>query len=315
MIDHSPLFAAYDRLHRSHCEEQSSRETPRNALQAFLHQSGKGRQGGDGFKRIQLCREALQAIDRRGFLRSFHQRLFHDNFIRSCARIFWKTEPAGSFARNHQKILEMNGWDHLSQEILVSTPRRWAPHLPLFGTFLPLFPLPARLTPLKILLLKLWYHLLTLTGGLAALAQIDITECCVEVIPLNVLVHTLSLDLGQSIQTEPLPTHAAAAMRYRIHPTMLQKLLPEAPPLAPLIGTHFLCQAGGGQCMTPRVCGDLRENAVDTRNHSVNDFLKPQAEGGEQGRFATFFTFFYLPFFIINTSGRPTGSERRLLSP
>jgi len=71
------------------------------------------------------AREALEALDRQGWLRSFHQRLFHDHFIRACARIFWKTEPQGSFARNHQKILEMNGWDHLSQEILVSTPRRF----------------------------------------------------------------------------------------------------------------------------------------------------------------------------------------------
>ena len=70
------------------------------------------------------AREALEALDRQGWQRSFHQRLFHDYFIRACARIFWKTEPPGSFARDHQKILEMNGWDHLSQEILVSTPRR-----------------------------------------------------------------------------------------------------------------------------------------------------------------------------------------------
>ena len=69
-------------------------------------------------------REALEALDGIGWQRSFHQRLFHDHFIRACARIFWKTEPPGSFAKDHQKILEMNGWDHLSQEILVSTPRR-----------------------------------------------------------------------------------------------------------------------------------------------------------------------------------------------
>lgn len=63
-------------------------------------------------------------LDTQGWQRSFHQRLFHDHFIRACARIFWKTEPPGAFARDHQKILESNGWDHLSQEILVSTPRR-----------------------------------------------------------------------------------------------------------------------------------------------------------------------------------------------
>jgi hypothetical protein len=51
--------------------------------------------------------------------------MFHDNFIRACARIFWKREPPGTFAKDHQKILESNGWDSLSGEVLVSTPRRF----------------------------------------------------------------------------------------------------------------------------------------------------------------------------------------------
>ena len=51
--------------------------------------------------------------------------MFHDNFIRACARIFWKREEHGVFAKDHQRILEVNGWDHLSQEVLVSTPRRF----------------------------------------------------------------------------------------------------------------------------------------------------------------------------------------------
>lgn len=78
----------------------------------------------NGFFRIEKCRKALEALDRRGFNRSFHQRLFHDDFIRACARIFWKTDSPGAFARDHQKILESNGWDSLSQQVLISTPRR-----------------------------------------------------------------------------------------------------------------------------------------------------------------------------------------------
>ena len=81
-------------------------------------------QSSTGFKRMELCRKALDALDGCGFKRSFHQREFHDDFIRACARVFWKTDPPGSFARNHQKILENNGWDTLSQEVLISTPRR-----------------------------------------------------------------------------------------------------------------------------------------------------------------------------------------------
>lgn len=79
----------------------------------------------DGFKRITECRNALDALDRRGWKRSFFQRKFHDQFIRATAKIFWKMEGAGQFARDHQRVLEVNGWDHLSQEILISTPRRF----------------------------------------------------------------------------------------------------------------------------------------------------------------------------------------------
>ncbi len=82
----------------------------------------------NGFHRISLCRKALNALDTKGWQRSYHQKLFHETFMRACARVFWKTESPGRFAKDHQKILESNGWDHLSQEILVSTPRRWSIH-------------------------------------------------------------------------------------------------------------------------------------------------------------------------------------------
>jgi len=78
-----------------------------------------------GFDRLDLCRKALEALDRRGWERSFHQRLFHDNFLRACAKIFWKTAEDGEFQRCHEKILESNGWDSLRQEVLVTTPRRF----------------------------------------------------------------------------------------------------------------------------------------------------------------------------------------------
>ena len=59
-----------------------------------------------------------------GWDRSYHQRQFHDTFLRACARVFWKTAKPGQFAKDHQKILQLNGWDSLRQEVLVSTPRR-----------------------------------------------------------------------------------------------------------------------------------------------------------------------------------------------
>ena len=122
-LDYSHIFRAYDSIQRTRDEAAAELSRPRNALESFLHGLTSGKTS-SGFHRMQRCRDALEALDRRGWQRSYHQRLFHDNFIRACARIFWKTEPPGAFARDHQKILEMNGWDHLSQEILVSTPRR-----------------------------------------------------------------------------------------------------------------------------------------------------------------------------------------------
>jgi hypothetical protein len=79
----------------------------------------------DGFQRMDLLRTALAAIDRRGWRRSYHQRQFHNDYLRACARIFFKTEPPGAFERAHKKILETYSWDSLPQEVCISTPRRF----------------------------------------------------------------------------------------------------------------------------------------------------------------------------------------------
>lgn len=78
-----------------------------------------------GFSRMQCCRDALSFLDDNGWTRSYHQRLFHDDFIRACTRIFWKKEPAGRFAREQCEILRRNNWSHIQQEVLISTPRRF----------------------------------------------------------------------------------------------------------------------------------------------------------------------------------------------
>jgi hypothetical protein len=74
---------------------------------------------------MELCRQYLAKLDTLGWSRSYHQRLFHDDFLKACTRSFWKLEPAGQFARDHQRVLRMNSWDHIAQEILISTPRRF----------------------------------------------------------------------------------------------------------------------------------------------------------------------------------------------
>jgi hypothetical protein len=58
------------------------------------------------FERIDMCRKGLEALDRQGWNRSYHQRQFHEQFIRACARIFYKTEPLGTFQRDHQRLLQ-----------------------------------------------------------------------------------------------------------------------------------------------------------------------------------------------------------------
>jgi hypothetical protein len=116
-------FTSYDKIAEEKENERLKRQKRRTVLDNYLS-TGQSVEC-NGFQRMQKCRQGLDAIDRRGWQRSFHQRMFHDNFIRACARIFWKREKHGTFAKDHQRILEVNGWDHLSQEVLVSTPRRF----------------------------------------------------------------------------------------------------------------------------------------------------------------------------------------------
>jgi hypothetical protein len=119
----SEYFQRFDKVTQEQQEEDCRRSIRRTTLENYLITATKSEH--TGFQRMHKCRMGLEALDRRGWQRSFHQRMFHDNFIRACARIFWKREPHGTFAKDHQKILEVNGWDHLSQEVLVSTPRRF----------------------------------------------------------------------------------------------------------------------------------------------------------------------------------------------
>jgi hypothetical protein len=125
MQSYESLYLAFDGIQLERSRALSDDSRGRNALQRYLHRRS-GASARDGFARIQACREALDALDRKGWQRSFHQRMFHENFIRACARVFFKTEQQGAFARAHQTILDLNGWDNLSQEILISTPRRRA---------------------------------------------------------------------------------------------------------------------------------------------------------------------------------------------
>lgn len=79
----------------------------------------------DPLEYMDLCRTYLNKLDTMGWNRSYHQRLFHEDFLKACTRSFWKLEKPGQFARDHQRVLRVNKWDHIAQEILISTPRRF----------------------------------------------------------------------------------------------------------------------------------------------------------------------------------------------
>ena len=124
-ISLKPLFAAWDRHEDL---ENKKKDILKKGSHSAIERHMKDFQVNEkmnGFKRIQLCRSALEALDRRGWDRSFHQRLFHEEYLKSCARIFFKRDGPGAFANAHNRLLEINSWDSTPQEILVSTPRRF----------------------------------------------------------------------------------------------------------------------------------------------------------------------------------------------
>jgi hypothetical protein len=106
-------------------EKATERSVMSSGLQSRMKNKTAASIQETGFTRMQRCRDALAKLDSKGWKRSFHQRLFHDDFLKACTRIFWKLEPAGTFARQHLEILQRNNWTHISQEVLVSTPRRF----------------------------------------------------------------------------------------------------------------------------------------------------------------------------------------------
>ena len=118
MLSLQHLYQAYDDTHRP-----PEPERVLSAMERFCKRR-RVRCSLSAFDRINQCRRGLEALDRQGWQRSYHQRQFHEQFIRACARIFYKTEQPGTFQRDHQRLLQANGWANLSQEILISTPRR-----------------------------------------------------------------------------------------------------------------------------------------------------------------------------------------------
>jgi hypothetical protein len=116
---------SYVDFFRVKIQSVKERATPMCSIMQTINKGEQSNGPATGHMYMQKCREALEALDRCGWKRSFHQMQFHDSYIRACARVFWKTLGDGQFSRDHQAILEINNWDCLEQEVLVSTPRRF----------------------------------------------------------------------------------------------------------------------------------------------------------------------------------------------
>jgi hypothetical protein len=100
----------------------------------------------NGFSRINTLRKALAALDRGGWEQSYHQQIFHvrsfphqptcksvnmkyapdarriayaqESFLNSVVRVLFKIDPPGFFERSYPRLLEMNTWQSINQEIL-----------------------------------------------------------------------------------------------------------------------------------------------------------------------------------------------------
>ena len=124
-----PLFAAMDRVLNAQRRAREARQEPTGARTALdRHMRAQTQSAEDrklnGFKRMQLVRDALEAIDRQGWDRSQYQRIFHEVYLKACVRVFFKRDGPGAFARSHSRVLELNSWDATPQEVLGLTPRR-----------------------------------------------------------------------------------------------------------------------------------------------------------------------------------------------
>lgn len=74
-----------------------------------------------GDERLAAMRHALRRLDGLGYMRSNHQRDFHELFIGACLPQFYGDDLDRCLIR----ILEENGLDAIHSEVMVVTPRRW----------------------------------------------------------------------------------------------------------------------------------------------------------------------------------------------
>ena len=75
----------------------------------------------NGDERLANLRQALKRLDTLGYMRSAHQREFHEVFISACLPQLYGKDLDRCLIR----ILEENDLDSIQSEVMVVTPRRW----------------------------------------------------------------------------------------------------------------------------------------------------------------------------------------------
>jgi hypothetical protein len=123
----SPWHDDYTRLNRRDIDRQAifrERSLMLNSLKRHMRTTIREFKE-DGFDRMERCRMALRVLDENGWMRSHHQKIFHEAYIRAVSRVFFKADGEGAFMRSHQRLLQANGWSHIQSEVLISTPRRF----------------------------------------------------------------------------------------------------------------------------------------------------------------------------------------------
>ena len=100
MISYVSLYTKYDTtLHKNAnlCgDAERKAQSEMCAIKQFLLPKqltgNKEEIKSNGFARMDKCRRCLDALDKGGWKRSYHQRKFHDAFIAACTLAFFKLD-------------------------------------------------------------------------------------------------------------------------------------------------------------------------------------------------------------------------------
>lgn len=120
MVDWSPIFSENREREETLRRKKRLRENIPRKHEYHLDRY-KNMVQTSGEKRLRILRTMLNKLDGMGFMRSAHQREFHESFIGACLpQIYGK-----DLHRLLPQILRENNLEEIHQEIMVCCPRRW----------------------------------------------------------------------------------------------------------------------------------------------------------------------------------------------